>query len=274
MSSQLPNDGDFRAKFYEDIMPKIYDIGAAVVIIGAMFKILNWPGGAFMLGLGLSTEALIFFLGVFKPKDKELNWAKVYPELMEEGFPGEVMIAKTRSTNNSDGSIGEKMDELFAQAKIDGALVGRLGEGMHRLSDSVENLASLPDLVAVTERYTTSVDKASTVLENMHGAHEDALGAVQKLANVSQGTQDYHEQLQHITETLSTLDSAYKKELQDTDLRSRTTNDVYTRIADSMEKMQAASEETEKFETELAQLSGKISSLNNIYGNMLTALKN
>jgi len=181
MSSRpfVSNNNNFKTNFYKNVMPKIYGIGASVVIAGAMFKLLNWPGGALMLGVGLTTEAIIFFLSAFGPQDKELDWTKAYPELLE-GYEG----GASKARSNTGGPVGEKLDEMFAQAKIDNALVERLGQDMHRLSDSVA----------------------------------------------------------HITE--------------------------------SMVKLQAASSETEKVKTELGQLSEKLASLNNIYGNMLTALKN
>lgn len=268
MASEFPPHHDFKTKFYRDIMPKIYGIGASIVIAGAMFKLLNWPGGALMLGLGLTTEAIIFFLSSFEPIEKEIDWTKVYPELLG-AHEGSTTLASARS----HGPVGEKIDDMFAQAQIDGALIERLGQGMHRLSDTVANLASVPDLSEATKRYTANVEKASAVLENVCEAHAGALGAIHRLVSVSQDTQDYHAQVQDITETLRTLNIAYKQELQGADVRSKTTHEVYIRIAESMEKLQKASEETERFEAELARLSGKISSLNSIYGNMLTALK-
>lgn len=270
MVNGLPLNNDFKTKFYKDIMPKIYGIGASIVIAGAMFKLLNWPGGALMLGLGLTTEAIIFFLSSFEPKEKELDWTKAYPELLEGYEGGGAASARA----HAHGPVREKLDDMFAQAKIDGALIERLGQGMHRLSDSVGSMAVMPNLAAATEKYTTNVEKASEVLENMYEAQAGVLSAIHKLASVSQETQDYHEQVQNVTETLSALNLTYKRELQETDLRSKTTYEVYTRMAESMEKMQTASDATEKFNTELAQLSGKIASLNSIYGNMLTALKN
>ncbi len=261
MAGSLPLNKDFKTKFYKDVMPKIYGIGASVVIAGAMFKLLNWPGGTLMLGLGLTTEAIIFFLSSFEPHEKEVDWTKVYPELLEE-YPGDTAPhARSRAT----GSITEKLDDVFAQANIDQGLIERLGQGMHRISDSVENIASIADVSLATEKYKANLEKASEVLGNMYEAHAAALGSIHSLTAISQDTQNYHEQLQAVTESLYELNSVYKKELQ---------YEFYTHAAESMERLQAASDETEKFKTELAQLSQKIASLNNIYGNMLTALKN
>lgn len=266
MTNKRPPANSFKTMFYKSIMPKIYGIGASIVIAGAMFKLLNWPGGSLMLGLGLTTEAIIFFLSSFEPKERELDWTKAYPELLESGERNTTVSARL-------GSVGEKLDSLFAQAKIDSALVERLGQGMQRLADSVANLASVPDLTATTKKYASNIEKASEALENMYEAQSDALETIHGLAGSHQKIQVYHEQVQSFTETLNALNLAYKKELEEADHRSKTTKEVYTHITDSIEKMQLASEEAEKFQTELAQLSEKIASLNNVYGNMLSALR-
>ena len=267
MASVLTSNNDWVAKFYNVIMPKVYGIGAAIVITGAMFKLLNWPGGGLMLGLGLTTEAIIFFLSAFEPQAKELDWTKAYPELLE-GYEG-TSTARYQPTN----SLGEKLDDVFAQAKIDAALIERLGQGMQRLADSVTQMANLPNAADATARYAVNVEKASEIVENMHEAHASALGAIHRLADVSQNTQHHHEQIQSFTETLSALNTSYKRELREAQLRFETTKEAYTNIAESMNKMQEASEETERFKLELSKLSEKITSLNSVYGNMLTALK-
>ncbi len=69
--------------FFSKVMPKIYGIGAAVVILGAMFKILDFPGANWMIGIGLTTEAIIFFLSSFEPSPKEVDWSRLYQELDE-----------------------------------------------------------------------------------------------------------------------------------------------------------------------------------------------
>ena len=91
--------GGFMELLYTTIMPKVYAIGASVVILGAMFKILHLPGAGTMLGIGLSTEALIFFLSAFEPPHKEVDWAKVYPELADD-YSGPA--ARARIANKPD----------------------------------------------------------------------------------------------------------------------------------------------------------------------------
>ncbi len=78
---------------WKNFMAKLYGIGAAVVIMGAMFKIMHWPGAGPMLVIGLSTEVVIFAFSAFEPLHEEIDWSLVYPELAglhgEEGEEGE-----------------------------------------------------------------------------------------------------------------------------------------------------------------------------------------
>ena len=64
--------GGFKELLFSTIMPKVYGIGAAVVIVGAMFKILHLPGASEMLTIGLTVEAIIFFLSAFEPQHAEI----------------------------------------------------------------------------------------------------------------------------------------------------------------------------------------------------------
>lgn len=74
-------DSLFKEKLYKEIIPFVYNIGAAVVVLGAMFKLLNLPGGSLMLGIGLSSEALVFLLGAFEPKKKSTYGSGLYPTI-------------------------------------------------------------------------------------------------------------------------------------------------------------------------------------------------
>lgn len=267
MSSELTSNNEWVTKFYKVIMPKIYGIGAAIVIAGAMFKLLNWPGGALMLGLGLTTEAIIFFLSAFEPQPEEVDWSKVYPELRTDQ-PG-LVAPRTQPID----SLGDKLDELFSQAQIDKALVERLGQGMSQLADSVAHMAHLPQIGEATQKYAGHVEKASSVLESIYEAHTNVLGAVNNLADVSQNAQHYNEQIQNLTGTLQAVNENYQKELQATQLYFGQSKEIFVGVSASITKLQEASEETETFKNELFRLNEKMASLNNVYGNMLTALK-
>ncbi len=259
-----PSDKDFITVFYKDIMPKIYGIGASVVIAGAMFKLLNLPGGALMLGVGLTTEAIIFFLGAFEPQEKPLDWTKAYPELLEE---------KAEGGRRGGGSVGEKLDAMFAKAKLDAALVERLGSGMQQLSNAVEGMADMSNTSVAMERYVESVEKVSDMLQKMGTVNEEVMESVQKMANLSGCAQSYYEQMQKITENLQALNATYTGELQSARDRTETTEAIQGNIGASMKRMEEAGEVAEKFKDGLVQLNDQVASLNSIYGTMLMALK-
>src|ERR1700733_5456898 len=109
--------GGFTTLLYKTIMPKVYGIGAAVVIIGALFKILHLEGANAMLMIGLSVEAGIFFLSAFEPAHEEPDWSKVYPELAED-YESPV-TAPTRISNKPAAGDSPllKIDEMLKTAK-------------------------------------------------------------------------------------------------------------------------------------------------------------
>src|SRR6185436_10606961 len=106
-----------------------YGMGAAVVIIGALFKITHFEigplTGTLMLSVGLLTEALIFALSAFEPVDDELDWTLVYPELAN----GEARKKTEKKENPAEaqGLLSQKLDNLLKEAKIDGELMSSLG---------------------------------------------------------------------------------------------------------------------------------------------------
>ena len=115
-------------KAWKNFMSKLYGIGAAVVIIGALFKIQHWPYGGLLLTVGLGTEAIIFFFSAFEPIHEDYDWTLVYPELALGHDSDDDEITSLTSRNN--GSVSQQLDGMFEEAKIDGALIESLGNGL------------------------------------------------------------------------------------------------------------------------------------------------
>ena len=147
--------GGFTELMYKTIMPKVYGIGAAVVIIGALFKILHFTGADEMLMIGLSVEAGIFFLSAFEPHAKETDWTKVYPELAED-FEGHVTSPTVRKAGASNDSPLLKVDEMLKNAKVDQNLLDNLGKGLNNLATSASQMNNLTNAAVATNEYHTS----------------------------------------------------------------------------------------------------------------------
>jgi len=135
--------GGFSELLYKTIMPKIYGIGAAVVIIGALFKILHITGADLMLMLGLSVEAGIFFLSAFEPPHQEPDWSKVYPELAEDFEAPAPTARPSNKPTASLASIGQIGEEHVTALKA----------GIQSLADNAKKLATLV-LYRLTQRST------------------------------------------------------------------------------------------------------------------------
>lgn len=267
------NKGQFKELLFTTIMPKIYGIGAAVVIVGAMFKILHLPGANEMLMIGLTTEALIFFLSAFEPKHAELDWAKVYPELADDYEGPKAQPRAAVSSGGGQGAISQKMDDMLSKAKIGPELIDSLGKGMQAMASSAQKMANLSDAAVATNEYANNVKTASKSLVDMNKSYAVTAQSMSGMASASQDTSKYHEQVQNVTKNLGALNAVYEMELKDANSHVKAMNKFYANVTSAMEGMAEAAKDTENFRSGMTKLNTNITSLNSIYGNMLAAMR-
>jgi len=263
--------GGFSDLLYKTIMPKVYGIGAAVVIVGALFKINHYPGAGAMLGIGLGVEAVIFFLSAFEPPHKDPDWAKVYPELAED-YSGPINSPRISSGGKGD-NVAQKLDHMLESAKIGPELIESLGKGMNNLATNAKGMANLSNAAVATEEYSKNVKVASKSLVDMSSSYAKTAQAMSSMADASSDSKQYVEEVQKITKNLGALNANYELELKDTDSHVKMMSRFYGNMAGVMENMEKAGKGTEKFSQEMQKLTGNLTSLNGIYGSMLTAMK-
>ena len=140
---------DVNSKRFKNFMAKLYGIGAAVVILGAMFKILHFEGADIMLIVGLTTEAVIFFFSAFEKPHEEYDWTLVYPELAGMEDPDEE-YAIARRGGASGLSTTQELDKMLEDAKIDGELIESLGEGLRKFGDVASKINEMVGAVVGT----------------------------------------------------------------------------------------------------------------------------
>jgi gliding motility-associated protein GldL len=266
--------GGFTDLIYTTIMPKVYGIGAAVVIVGALFKIQHWQGANEMLILGLGTEAVIFFLSAFEPKHAEADWSKVYPELAED-YEAPVNQVATRISNRPAGGESPllKIDEMLKTAKVDQNLLDNLGKGLTNLATSASQMNSLSNAAVATNDYAKNVQAASSSLMEMNKSYGTAMKAVGLMADASKDTSEYHSQVQKVTKNLTALNTVYEMELKDADTHVKSLNKYYESLTGAMQGLAKTGDNTAKFTAELGKLTDNLTSLNKVYGSMLTAMK-
>lgn len=264
--------GGFAELMFKTIMPKIYGIGAAVVIIGAMFKILHLEGANEMLMIGLTTEAVIFFLSAFEPPHSEPDWSKVYPELAED-YDGAPAKARISNKAGAGASPTQELDKMMEKAKIGPELIESLGKGMRNMADSASKMSNLADAAVATNDYANNVKTASKSLSEMNKSYATTAQAMTQMADATKDSKEYHAQVQAVTKNLGALNAVYEMELKDADSHVKAMNKFYTNMAGALEGMTKAGEKTKSFANELDKLTGNLTSLNRVYGNMLTAMR-
>ena len=200
---------DVNGKRFKNFMAKLYGIGAAVVILGALFKIMHWEGANYMLVVGLGTEAVIFLFSAFEKPATEYDWSLVYPELATGDGNGERSL-----------SVTEQLDTALQDGGIDSALIQRLGDGMRSLSETAGSLSGAVDAAGATAAYSEQLNSAATNMENLNALYaiqlENATAQVErqndvmeKLNGASTNAEGLASQLQNLRGNLETLNSVY-----------------------------------------------------------------
>lgn len=188
-----------------------YGMGAAVVIVGALFKIQHWTGASAMLIIGLSVEALIFGLSAFDPVDKELDWSLVYPELA--GGEAKARDKKNEDPKEAQGLLSQKLDNMLKEAKIDGQLMESLGNSIKNFEGAAKAISPTVDSVASTKKYAEEMTKAATQLETLNGLYQVQLQSAERNAKINDEVAENNlklkDQMQSLTSNLSTLNNVY-----------------------------------------------------------------
>lgn len=256
----------FETKKGKTIMGLLYGLGAAVVIVGALFKIMHWPGAGPMLVVGLSTEALIFAVSAFEPQHMPLDWTLAYPELagMDDEHGHKV---------ENKGSAVEQLDNMLEESKIDSELIESLGTGLRSLSTNANKLSEISDASVATNEYAESLKTASGKVSSLaddYAKASESLAVLNEAANSGAST---GEQMQKMASTLEALNESYASQLNGSQQQAETMQTMYSGITALMTNLTESVEDTKRYKENIAELSTNLSALNNIYGNMLTAMK-
>ena len=317
-------------KGYKNFMAKVYGIGAAVVLVGALFKINHYPGADIMLIIGLGTEAIIFLFSAFEPPHEDPKWSLVYPELEMNKSKGGLKQTKSPT---------ERLNELFEKAKIDEATIEKLGSGMEKLSDNALKLNSVTDAAVVSEDFYNSMKTASSSAEELSvafgkkveaaneysvnmqkvtsgagslaTAYEQAADVMkadvevtdifantvkaattsaQSLADSYEKSAEilsksvsaldftavegdaYNAQLRKIADNLSALNAVYEIQLQGTNNAVESSDKLQSTMNQFLGKLEESTASTSQFSGQMETLTQRMTSLNKVYGNMLSAM--
>jgi len=263
------------SKTWKAFMAKLYGFGAAIVIIGAMFKIMHWPGAGPMLVIGLSTEALIFIFSAFEPIHEDPNWELVYPELAlghDEDYDPANLPEASRNRGGSGSGITEELDKMLEEAKIDSELLSRLGDGMRTLGENAAQLKGVTSAAAATDSYVDSLQSASDKVSKLSESYERASVAISGMTSSQEEGQSFGEQMQKVSKNLSALNNVYELQLKGSSSHLEATEKFQSQVTDMMQNLSDSVEDTRLYKENMSMLSKNLTDLNNVYGNMLKAM--
>ncbi|MBV2196467.1 MAG: gliding motility protein GldL [Flavobacterium sp.] len=193
------------------MMGFLYGMGAAVVIVGALFKLMHWPGAGPMLVVGLLTEALIFALSAFEPVEKDLDWSLVYPELA--GGEAKPKDKKTENPTEAQGLLSQKLDAMLKEAKIDGELMASLGNSIKNFEGAAKSISPTVDAMAGQKKYAEEMSTAAAQLEALNNLYKIQLESADKNAQANQEIAEnaakLKEQMQSMTSNIASLNAVY-----------------------------------------------------------------
>ena len=195
------------------VMNFAYGMGAAVVIIGALFKLMHWPGAGIMLIVGLGTEAFIFALSAFDAVDKDIDWSIVFPELAGGAVATTRKSLKVEEPVEAQGMLSQKLDNMLKEAKIDGALMSSLGNSIKNFESAAKGIAPTVDSIASTKKYSEELTVAAAQMESLNGLYKIQLESAGRNAQINQEVAENNlklkDQMQSLTSNLSSLNQVY-----------------------------------------------------------------
>lgn len=277
----------------------VYSLGASIVIVGALFKIMHFPGAGPMLIAGMSVEAILFAIGCLDKPHADFHWENVFPQLMGYGADPkliEELESRPCPTLLGGGSVSEHAESASVPTISEKDLES-LKTGISDLAKTASQLSELGDLATVTTKLGAKLDAAGVAAEQFATASQAvtekgaALGDtyVQVTADMQKvvaGTKAYEAQVNGISVQLTSLNTVYEMQLNALKAQAEACKshadkisgvnkqvDALTEGVQSM--LDSANEALESHKVYAAgakQLAGKVADLNQVYGNMLNAL--
>jgi len=230
--------------------------GASVVIFGAMAKILHLSWADWALKIGLTTEAIIFL---------------IYAILPPEGHAPAGGGADLPSSVVAD--VTKRFDELFANAGLTQENLSKLSTSFQKLGTTVDQIGQIGDVVKSTSDFSAKTNEAAIALGSIKDAATKATDSLGSISLASDSTNEYHKQVQGLAKNLGSLNTIYELELQESNNHLKALNQFYGKLAQASEAMNGTAEDALRAKEQIGALANNLGKLNQVYGNMLTAMQ-
>lgn len=267
-----------RGKYIKNL---IIGLGASVVLIGALAKLEHWWWASYALIVGMCTEAFIFAMLGILPPHKDYYWERYYPDLdknphveaYRKGKKFDPMPINGIGGGGAGSSATASLDKMLEEANITPANLSRLNDNFNRFNTTVDQVKDMSGMAEATNEYSARAREASSALVEMKDTFMGASSTLASFNNAAGETAKFHEQVTVLTKNLGSLNQIYEVELQDANNHLKAMNKFYSNLVNASDAMQSSVEDANRAKDQMGVLAGNLSSLNQVYGNMLSAMQ-
>lgn len=256
-----------RGKYAKNL---IIGLGASVVLLGALFKIQHWPGGSIMLTAGMSVEVFLFALLGLLPPHADYYWERFYPDITKN--PHVEAHEKNMNAVKKE-SPAKALDKMLEDSQVSPAVIKRLGDNFQKFGNTVEQMKDITEVTSATGAYSQSAREAADALGKMKDTFAGATKTMGAFNVAADDTMKFHEQVKVLSKNLGNLNQIYEVELTDANNHLKAMNKFYSNLVSASDAMASSAKDATNTKDQIALLSKNLTSLNQIYGNMLSAMQ-
>lgn len=271
-----------------------YSIGAAVVIWGALFKILHLPGGNTLLSIGMGTEVLMFILTAFDRPPKEYKWEDVFPVLEShndedrpdfEGGSGVIVAGRGDTVIMPKVSEGQARRAAGIPENIDLSEddTRSLSESIAKMAAASDQLARMAELTSATQRYLDQMASIAAEMEHLRDTTaalnnvSDVLLAsyraiTENSENITRSSQGYVDQMLDLNRNISGLNTIYEIQLKSVSSQLDSIDRVNRGIKDIRDMYEKSAGQSARYYDETEKMTRYMQQLNSVYEKMITAM--
>ncbi len=245
----------------------VVSVAAALVVWGALQKILHTPSADLWLKIGLTTEAIVFLiyaiLYLAYPVDKDTDSSEEVVKLQK--------VSKQQVVAMPASSAA--LDKMMSEADLTPTTFSKLSEGFKKFNASVESMGDVTNAIANTAAYSTKVKEVSVAFDGVKEALNKSVSSMSELGNVGQSFSSFKEQIQTMNKNLGSLNTIYEMELQENSNHLKSLNKFYGNLNQMASSLSSSTDDAVKTKEQLSMLVGNLSKLNQVYGSMITAMQ-
>ncbi|MEI7676350.1 MAG: gliding motility protein GldL [Bacteroidales bacterium] len=257
------------------VMNYCYSLGAAVVILGAMFKILHIAGGGYMLSVGMLTEVFVFIVFAFETQHEDVKWDSVFPVL--------------RTGNEEDNYLktiaekGPKAGHVAGAPEIPASVVKKLEESIHKLDQAATQLAKMAEMTDTTQSYLSKMTgvgenfekfgNSTAQLAKISDSMADAYGNMKENSDsVKTSYEKYSKQMISLTDNISGISAIYHEQMLAITKQIESVTKLHNELTRMASMYEGSVDNASKFKVEAENMASQLASLNNIYERMIKAM--